>query len=164
MASLEDHCAIDERHLGRRLPHVHRWLDEFFVKLGNAHRRERHHQEGVEDVRERWGSEAARSAELHIVIDMGHLPTMADWKAGGIVTNGIPVPMDAMGIPDTHVSSLASGIVLASATPYKAKLECTGCDAETEQFLVDIRVGDFLCSACRQRNQWPDYRIALRCS
>jgi len=89
MASFEDHCFIDERHLGRRYPLVHRWLDEFFVKRGNAHRRERHHQEGVEEVRTKWGHDAARSAELHIIIDMGHVPTMADWDAGGIWRAGL---------------------------------------------------------------------------
>lgn len=161
MASFEDHCSVDERHLGRRFPLVHRWLDEFFGKLGNAHRKRRHHQEAVEEVRERWGSDAARAAELHIIIDMGHLPTVANWEEGGILIDGELIPMDAMGIPDTHLSSLASGLILASATPYKATVDCAGCNAETEQFLVDVRAGEFMCVVCRHRNPWPDYRIAL---
>ena len=159
MASIEDHCAIDERHLGRSAPHVHGWLDELFPKLGDAHRRERHHKQGIEEVRERWGGTAARAAELHILIDMGHIPTMAEWEAGGVVLAGTFVPMDSMGIPDTHVNKLASGLILASATPFKVKQRCAGCATITDQFLADVRVGQFVCSVCGRRTLWPDYRI-----
>ena len=161
VASFDDHCFVDEKHLGQRFPEVHRWLDEFFRKFGNAHRRERHHLEGIEEVRAMWGHEAARSAELHIVIDMGHVPSKADWEAGGITgADGEFVPMDAMGIPDTHVSSLVSGLILASATPYKTRLPCSGCNDETEQFLTNIRAGEFKCVKCRGKNFDPEYRIS----
>jgi len=54
------------RVLGREYRHVHRWLDELFATLGPAHRSVRHHTGGVEEVRRRWGDEAARAAEIHI--------------------------------------------------------------------------------------------------
>ena len=160
MARFEDHCFVDERHIDRAFPHVHRWLDEFAVKLGNAHRRERHHLEGVEEVRERWGSDAARAAELHILVDMGHIPGKADWEQGGVQgKDGEFATMDGMGILDDAVVALPSGIIVANASGYSAVLACSGCNDDTRQFLADIRAGEFRCAVCRGSNLYPDYRI-----
>ena len=76
MASLEEHCRECERKLGEPFPQVHIWLDEFFGKgiyklRIEEHRRERHHQEGIEEVRRAWGQKAAEAARLHIITDMG---------------------------------------------------------------------------------------------
>ena len=47
--------------------------------MGPAHWKGRHHQEGVEEVRQRWGDRAAKAAKTHIRKDWcGELPTKAE--------------------------------------------------------------------------------------
>jgi len=74
---LEEHCEECLLKLGRKWDRVHVWLDEtakdYFPWMG--HRQIRHHVEGVEEIRKRWGAEAARAAELHIIADEGKVPT-----------------------------------------------------------------------------------------
>jgi len=84
MASREVHCADCVAELGEPFGHVHDWLDAFYPELGHDHRPERHHDEGVEEVRRMWGDQAAQAAEIHIKRDYyGEIPTkdQADlWK------------------------------------------------------------------------------------
>ena len=78
MAHYKEHCADCQRELGKAWEVVHRWLDEFAFRRGclNAHHRSiRHHTAGVEKVREMWGDQAARAAEIHIEKDFGRVPT-----------------------------------------------------------------------------------------
>lgn len=76
MASLEEHCQDCVKELGKEYKEVHLWLDALFVKLGTKHRDVRHHDKGVEQVRKKWGDEAAKAAEIHIKKDcMGFVPT-----------------------------------------------------------------------------------------
>lgn len=76
MATFEQHCRECEAELGDRFEHVHRWLDELQPEYGPMHRVFRHHTEGVDRVRGRWGETAAHAAELHIRRDTGgSLPT-----------------------------------------------------------------------------------------
>lgn len=68
----KDHCKECEEKLGKPFDVVHRWLDEY-AKLyfpSTIHRAMRHHIAGVEEVRHKWGDEAAKAAELHILADM----------------------------------------------------------------------------------------------
>lgn len=128
-----------------------------------SHRRHRHHVEGIEEVRERWGDQAARAAELHVMIDMGHIPTMEDWEKGGIARpSGEWDAMDAMGLLDSSLETLPSGLIVSTATAYGARLPCSGCNDETLQLLTDIRAGEFTCSRCRSGNVDPSYRIEIR--
>jgi len=162
MAKYEDHCFIDQKHVGRAFPEVHRWLDAFARKEGAGHRRHRHHAEGVEEVREKWGEEAARAAELHIVIDMGHIPTKKDWERSAVVTvAGAIDPMDAMGLLDSALEVSPLGIIVATATAYGARLDCAGCNEETRQLLTGIRSGEFTCVRCRSKNLYPEYRVEV---
>ena len=70
MPGHKQHCEDCERELGKPFPEVHAWLDAFYGRDGDvAHRTVRHHLEGVEEVRRRWGDEAARAAVLHIMLD-----------------------------------------------------------------------------------------------
>ena len=69
MAHLTVHCRDCENKLGKPYKEVHIWLDEFFKTLGPHHRIKRHHVEGVEEVRKKWGDEAAMAAEIHIKKD-----------------------------------------------------------------------------------------------
>ncbi len=87
MATHEEHCQECLETLGEPFIHVHDWLDEFSYKMGPPHRFERHHTEGVEEVRERWGDQAAEAAILHIKRDYyGQVPVKAQadiWKILG---------------------------------------------------------------------------------
>ena len=67
----KSHCRECEEKLGRRWEVVHRWLDYYAKETfpSDFHRIHRHHQAGVEEVRHKWGDEAAKAAELHILSD-----------------------------------------------------------------------------------------------
>ena len=81
----EEHCQECSQVLGHRCEKVHRWLDEFFWKLGPAHRKLRHHKDGVERVRQLWGDLAASAAELHIRSDfpgLNDIPDADDYVTG----------------------------------------------------------------------------------
>ena len=58
--------------LGKPFGEVHRWLDEFAGKppYGMRHRKKRHHEAGVEEVRRQWGEQAAAAARQHIISDL----------------------------------------------------------------------------------------------
>ena len=71
MASREEHCRDCQEQLGERFEQVHDWLDELQAEYGPMHRSFRHHTEGVERVRARWGDRAAQAAEIHIRKDTG---------------------------------------------------------------------------------------------
>lgn len=71
MASLEEHCYDCVQELGEPFTQVHLWLDELFPSLGAQHRAVRHNDEGVEYVRQRWGTRAAAAARIHIAKDEG---------------------------------------------------------------------------------------------
>ena len=76
MASREQHCEDCRKALGNDFDYVHQWLDELFPRLGPKHRSARHHQGGVEQVRNMWGDKAAEAAEIHIKRDCrGRVPT-----------------------------------------------------------------------------------------
>ena len=88
---LHEHCLECEEKLGKPFEVVHRWLDEYArlyrhdpVTMHN-HWRHRHHKEGVEEVRRKWGDEAAKAAELHIMSDFGKLlgeNELEEWLSG----------------------------------------------------------------------------------
>lgn len=162
MARSDEHCFIDEKHFGRAFPEVHRWLDAYAHKDGAGHRRRRHHQEGVEEIREMWGNDAARAAELHIVIDMGHLPTQSEWRRAGVVdAKGRFNNMNAMGILDSSLEVLPTGLIVCTATAYSQVLDCAGCNDETCHLLTGIRAGEFTCARCRSKSAYPEYRVQI---
>ena len=79
MADFKTHCNDCKIALGKDYAVVHRWLDALWPKLGPKHRSARHHDVGVEQVRQMWGDEAAKAAEIHIRKDfLGHLPTVQE--------------------------------------------------------------------------------------
>lgn len=71
MATIAQHCEDCRCELGEAFEHVHLWLDEFQPEYGPGHRVFRHHTDGVERVRARWGDAAAHAAEIHISRDCG---------------------------------------------------------------------------------------------
>lgn len=72
MSEYKVHCADCKRLLGEEFGEVHEWLDEFFMlpKYGTHHRKVRHNQKGVEEVKAKWGIRAAWAAEIHIKRDL----------------------------------------------------------------------------------------------
>ena len=81
MASLSEHCADCSRELGAPFAHVHEWLDELQAEYGPSHRPFRHHIEGIEMVRAKWGDEAAKAAEIHIRRDCnGKILTQKEFR------------------------------------------------------------------------------------
>ena len=65
--------------LGEPFMEVHRWLDEFAEKFPvsifqDQHRKYRHNDAGVEEIRRKWGDRAAEAAEIHIKRDCGNIP------------------------------------------------------------------------------------------
>ena len=80
MASYKTHFQDCQQALGNGWAVVHHWLDEMARIYRNesggvwmGHRVHHHHKEGIEEVRKRWGDEAARAAEIHILKDEGNL-------------------------------------------------------------------------------------------
>lgn len=76
----EEHCARCEAELGDKHERVNRWIDELAWPLHSGwsmggrpfdpnHRRHRHNAKGIDEVRKRWGDEAAKAAELHVLDD-----------------------------------------------------------------------------------------------
>lgn len=89
MPSREEHCKIDEQEgLSRSYPEVHQLLDQFAhypdMEFLSRHRKFLHHKEGIEYVRMRWGDEAGKSAELHVLADCEHIPDMVDYHNGKV--------------------------------------------------------------------------------
>ena len=81
----KEHCEQTRAVLSRDWAVVHRWLDHFAAQTfpSDRHRIHRHNLDGVEECRKRWGDEAAKAAELHILADvaiygMDHVPDMAE--------------------------------------------------------------------------------------
>ena len=78
MAHWKEHCEDCKKELGKSWDVVHHWLDEY-AKIYwpyMMHRVHRHHQAGIEEVRHKWGDEAAKAAEIHIMKDEGCIPTV----------------------------------------------------------------------------------------
>lgn len=76
MASIEEHSKDCVYYLGKPFTEVHEWLDEFYATKGFRHRIMRHHVEGVEEARRKWGDRAATAAQIHIIKDCyGKIPT-----------------------------------------------------------------------------------------
>jgi len=80
MANRKQHNADCMIELGETFEYVHKWLDGLAFPgernmLNINHRRFRHHDEGIEEVRKMWGDKAAEAAEIHIIRDEGYVKT-----------------------------------------------------------------------------------------
>jgi hypothetical protein len=72
MPSFDERLLESLQRFGRGFPEVHKFLDEFAGKpgIGMRHRCLRHHLEGIEEVRRRFGYSAAEAAKQHIISDL----------------------------------------------------------------------------------------------
>jgi hypothetical protein len=75
---LTEHCAESVSRYGKPFKQVHLWLDAFYASIGAHHRRKRHHLAGIEDVRLKWGDQAAEVARRHIISDL----SLEGWREG----------------------------------------------------------------------------------
>jgi hypothetical protein len=77
MAHFKEHVKDCQDQLGKGWDVVHHWLDElagvYWPWMG--HRVHRHHLGGIEEVCKKWGDQAARAAEIHILKDEGDIPS-----------------------------------------------------------------------------------------
>ena len=71
VSSLEEHKADTMKRLGNSHEDVHRYIDHWHEKYGGKHRFMLHHQEGVEEIRQKFGDGGAKAAECHIKMDCG---------------------------------------------------------------------------------------------
>ncbi|MCX6558387.1 MAG: hypothetical protein NTW95_13310 [Candidatus Aminicenantes bacterium] len=69
---LEEHELESLSLFGKPFTEVHLWLDEFArtPEFGMRHRRKRHHREGLREVEELFGWDAALVARLHVISDL----------------------------------------------------------------------------------------------
>jgi DNA-binding GntR family transcriptional regulator len=83
MAHWKEHASDCAKELGKDWVIVHQWLDEFAGVYwpSKLHRLHRHHREGIEEIRSKWGDEAAKAAEIHILKDEGNIPSKAEIHA-----------------------------------------------------------------------------------
>ncbi len=74
-----EHEDICLEKFGERFEEIHRFLDQYFADFGIWHRRIFHHTEGIKLIVEKFGQEARKAAEQHIIDDIGHIPK--DWNS-----------------------------------------------------------------------------------
>jgi hypothetical protein len=89
MASLEQHKRDCLKLLGNEFEEVHRWLDDCFKLFGPNHRHARHHWQGINEVREKFGDAGAKAALLHILRDCRHVPAKRDYETGYVDALGL---------------------------------------------------------------------------
>jgi hypothetical protein len=89
MASLDQHVRDCNEFLGDGCVAVNRWIDEWFSKMGPAHRKVRHHQEGVEEAKRLFGDIGALAAAVHILRDCRHIPRRSDYEDGVVDILGL---------------------------------------------------------------------------
>ncbi len=72
MSKFEDHCKESIRLFGKSYYEVHLWLDALANIHGYAlkHRKERHHEAGIEKARMIFGEDAVKAARRHIIDDL----------------------------------------------------------------------------------------------
>jgi hypothetical protein len=95
MPSLKDHLLSDLNHGYMAHPEVHHLLDQFAhypdMEFLSRHRKFLHHKEGIEYVTMRWGEEAGKSAEQHVIDDCGHIPSAIDYYRGSVDNFGYKI-------------------------------------------------------------------------
>lgn len=89
MASLQQHVRDCTEFLGDGFIEVNRWIDELFGTLGPAHRKVRHHKEGIEEAKSIFGEKGAQAAAVHILRDCRHIPVRGDYESGAVDVLGL---------------------------------------------------------------------------
>ena len=70
----ESHGKSCEAAFGESFAAVHDFLDQYSKAFPRQHRKVYHHRQGVAVIAERFGPEAVKAAERHIIEDEGFVP------------------------------------------------------------------------------------------
>ena len=70
----EEHARSCEAAFGEGFREVHDFLDQYAHRFPRIHRKLYHHKKGVELIVAKFGPEARKAAERHIVEDEGFVP------------------------------------------------------------------------------------------
>jgi hypothetical protein len=89
MAPLAQHMSDCLRFLGEPFESVNRWIDECFAMYGPAHRKVRHHREGIEEARDLFGDRGSLAAAIHVLRDCRHIPRKQDYELGYVDALGL---------------------------------------------------------------------------
>lgn len=89
MASLDQHIRDCTEFLEDGCVAVNRWIDEWFSTMGPAHRKVRHHKEGIEEAKRLFGDIGGLAAAVHILRDCRHIPRRSDYEDGVVDILGL---------------------------------------------------------------------------
>ena len=70
----EEHAKSCEAAFGNSFAAVHDLLDQYSKAFPREHRKLYHHRQGLTHIAERFGPEAVKAAERHIIEDEGCIP------------------------------------------------------------------------------------------
>ena len=85
MSLFEEHKTDTLKRLGNSHDAVHLYIDQWHNKFGAKHRFVLHNQEGVEEIRQKFGDDGAKAAECHIRLDCGgKIPKKDDYVTGKV--------------------------------------------------------------------------------
>ena len=70
----EEHGKSCEAAFGNSFAAVHDFLDQYSKAFPRQHRKVYHHRQGLSVIAERFGPEAVKAAERHIIEDEGFVP------------------------------------------------------------------------------------------
>ena len=106
MSTLEAHKKDSIEKFGKPYEEVHIYIDQYHAKYGAKHRFMLHHDQGIEEIRQKFGNEAALVAESHIKLDCnGRVPKKEDYANRKVDWLG-------MGEDDYKVIDKRSGLVV----------------------------------------------------
>lgn len=69
MPSVEEHCKRSKKRTGKTYEDLHKWIDAPQKELGREHRRVRHDNTYIPEVKRRWRDEGVKEFLKHIVED-----------------------------------------------------------------------------------------------
>ena len=69
-----DHAKSCQEALGKPYAEVHDFLDQYSDRFPREQRKVYHHRQGLARIAERFGPEAVKAAQIHIVEDVGFVP------------------------------------------------------------------------------------------
>ena len=79
MGTLAEHKADCKKRLGEEFEEVHIWMDQWHGMFGGRHRYMLHHEEGIREAEERFGSSGGAAARHHVELDCGAVPKQDDY-------------------------------------------------------------------------------------
>lgn len=88
--------------------------------------------------------------------DIGYIPSKAQWEQVTSYTR------DYMGRSVKYLDLFPNCDDLAISIAYHDLRHCFRCQGNTIQRLIEVDIGSFFCSKCRNIIRHPDYRMEIR--